>query len=172
MKVQLAGIVAGVCLLGLGLWGVALPPPEARRLPFAAQARLVVARNAPTQAPSALSLVCTSQGDLRLVLVSRLAVPTEFKRLGRHEASVSVGRGANYRHFLTPADLVDIGRYDTIVSRPLSPAQTEDMAQGVGAKPPQRVGVLYRDCGVFLRSVVTEQDIRALASFCRPPAPG
>lgn len=175
----------GSLLLGVHVVsGADLGWRTAENLPFLIRSGIEIAHNAAGKRAAALSLLCSLDGDLHLLLRTRLPIPEAYRNdiLGRdNNVSMFVGEGID-RELPIVVDVVAKGRDrfatlhewltgikapDTIVTPPLSTEQIAMLRDWFGSTLPTKVSIVgIHETGVFMVGTRTGDAIRDLRASC------
>lgn len=156
----------------------------AENVPFTIISGVEIAHHVAGKAAAKLSLVCSGQGGLHLLLRTRLPIPEAYRRniIGRDEdVSLFVGKGierqlpivvdvvAKGRSHIEKAEewLIGIDAPDTIITPPLSIAQVATLESWFGSVPPIKVAVVgILETGVFMVGARASDAIRTIREDC------
>ena len=153
-------------------------------LPFAVRSEIKMANNRIWARPASLSLLCSADGDLHIVLSTRLPVSDRrFVRINEFNDDVSlwasgfkiqlplsttlIKKGRDrmwFEHLLFPEAL---GEPDLIVTPPLDPAEVAKTVRWFDPVPPSRLLVGGIDETIVrMKGTGSASDIRDLLSSC------
>jgi hypothetical protein len=156
------------------------------RLPFEVRSEIEMANNRIWARPASLSLLCSVDGDLHIVLSTRLPVSDRlFVRINEYDdhvllwasgfkmqlplSTTLVERGRDrmwFEHLLFPEAL---GEPDLIVTPPLDPDEVAKTVLWFDPVPPSRVIVGgVGETIVHMKGTGSASDIRELLSSCLP----
>lgn len=156
------------------------------RLPFEVRSEIEMANNRIWARPASLSLLCSVDGDLHIVLSTRLPVSDRrFVRINEYDdhvllwasgfkmqlplSTTLVERGRDrmwFEHLLFPEAL---GEPDLIVTPPLDPDEVAKTVLWFDPDPPSRVIVGgVGETIVRMKGTGSASDIRELLSSCLP----
>lgn len=159
------------------------PWQRAKNVPFQIKSGLLLADEAPQRRSATLSLVCDSDGQLRLVLVTRLPGRDFGIVLGQNVPASLFVNGIKQEQEIA-VDVVAVGRPlglveswfneedeaepDTITSPPLSPGVLNNLENWFMPSRPNRVSVMgIYETGVFMKGVVDGAEIKQFRTICR-----
>lgn len=136
--------------------------------------QLEIARNPPSKPAGQLTLVCTPDSELLLVLVARVPGPRYV--LDLHDTDqVSLLTDRRGREFRIKAELVAMGKLDVLATEGLSPAEARQLQSLYGVAPPSKVSFMgFHETGIYLRGSVSGTAIDAFSKRCwstKPPSP-
>lgn len=158
------------------------PWQRAKNVPFQIKSGLLLADEAPQRRSATLSLVCDSDGQSRLVLVTRLPGRDFGIVLGQNvPASLFVNSIQNKQEIAF--DVVAVGRPlglveswfkeedeaepDTITSLPLSPGLLNNLEKWFTPSAPNSISVVgIYETGVFMKGVVDGARIKQFRAMC------
>lgn len=166
-------IAAVICVGSMLITVGCSPSPEradiyqAESLPFEVTHHLEIAGNALLERSSSLMLVCTETGELRLILFARLPAPREDVSIGQRDNAWLYVNGIEKRLGIS-AELVAMGKRDTIVSSPLPMADALTLVRWSQAAPLQRVSFVgFHEAGFYLRGAVSGNSLRTFVDRCQ-----
>ena len=119
---------------------------------------------------SALNLVCSSTGETRLVVQARLPGPRDGGLMLGSSPGITLFIGhRSSRKLELPADLVAVGRTDTLATPALTQDQLDEPTAAFHAKMPGRLTVgVGTEMMVFMRGNGDGRQIRELIAGCQP----
>ncbi|WP_339763944.1 hypothetical protein [uncultured Hoeflea sp.] len=153
-----------------------------RGIPFEVRSGIEVARHTEGKRPAWLYLLCSANGNLHIVLSTRLPSPRWTVRKRRddhvslfvdgieHELPLVVDlvdRGRDLEWYEQLFADEDIGETDTIVTPPLDPNDVAKVGRWLDLAAPQKVSVVgIQETGVFMKSTGSASEIQELLSSC------
>lgn len=178
--VNLLHSLSGLFLISLPLTGCGPPLgwEKAQALPIAFQDGLEIGRNDPTRRAASLNLVCDTGGSLRIMLHTRLPIPSYWRRevhvgggkvVVARDDDVAIFIGGIEHKIPIAFDWIVGRQLDEAVSDPLSHDDLVKLADWYGLKAPARVSVMgISETGTFLHGKGSAADITAFRNACRP----
>jgi hypothetical protein len=182
-------------LLGIGLilgWAIWFArgerlildgPAGMRTLPFEVRSHVALGHSWDLLRPGSLRLVCTSAGEVQLVLQTRLPARERYPRSWRNLSPqvlaarlgipgdikailyIDVGRGGHGLSF-PRARFVAIDPVDTFTAGPLSSEQVNEIASWMDEGWRKHFGFMVSEYGIFMNGFASGGDVRRLAEHC------
>lgn len=133
---------------------------------FEVKDNLELASNRALWNPDSLQLVCTSKGDVRLVLLTKLPIPSEFF-IARDDATIFVG-ATEHKLIIKEVDRIRWKDADTMFTRSLLASELESLIDWLGSSPPRRISFMTQETSTVLVGRVKGSEVRAISDSCTP----
>lgn len=139
----------------------------AAALPFQVESDLNIAGSSQPVDSGSLRLICTTTHELRLLLEATLPKREYLQVSDSATATLFVDRRIDEELLLESAELVAMGKVDTVATEPLSEEQVSKLARLTNETGMKRFSFMVFERGVFLLGQTDGATIEDFARRCR-----